>query len=273
MSAFEKSRLSANISIMFTEWPYLERPAAARAAGFQHVETWWPFAEAEPAKEDVDQFLKVIHDSGVSLTGLNFYAGDMPGGERGIACRPDRREQLNTSTDTLLCIAESTGCRHFNLLYGQIDDRWTIEEQESAAVEAILKAAARVNGIGGTVLLEPLAEGLNGRYPLKSCDQVVNLLEGPLAEAENIRLLFDTFHLGSNTIDIVQAARRHADWIGHVQVADAPGRGEPGSGALPIGAAMKELQGAYHGIIALEYKPTESTKESIVWIADAEWLK
>lgn len=258
---------SANISIMFAEHPMLERPAAAAAAGFEHIEMWWPFATASAEQDDVDRLLSAIDAAGVALRGLNFYAGDMAGGERGVASHPDRVAELQASTAPLLQIAEATGVRHFNLLYGQRDERWSASEQDETAVTSIRAAAQAVSGIGGTVLLEPLAEGLNGAYPLTRPEHVIELLDGPLADLDNVALLYDIFHLGSNGFDIVGGVAALAERIGHVQIADSPGRGEPGSGALPIAAALDALADAgYPGLIACEYKPTTRTEQTLGWL-------
>jgi hydroxypyruvate isomerase len=117
------------------------------------------------------------------------------------------------------------------------------------------------------VLLEPLTEGLNGRYPLLTADDVTALLDGPLKDLDNVSLLFDTFHLGSNRVDLVATASALGAGIAHVQVADSPGRGEPGTGALPIDATLDALLAAgYRGVVACEYKPTIDTASSLSWI-------
>lgn len=257
----------ANISIMFTEVPLLHRPRAAADAGFERIECWWPFADAAPDAVEIEAFVGAVGEAEVQLCGLNFFAGDMPGGERGLACRPDRQDELEASVEPLLAIAEVTGCRAFNLLFGQYDDRWTPEHQHRTAVEAIRGAAEQLADIGGTVLLEPLAYPLNGEYPLRTGDDVVTLLTGPFAELDNVRLLFDLFHLGANGADLVTDARRLTEWIGHVQVADHPGRGEPGSGQLPITDCLDALaQSGYRGNVACEYKPTRPTTETLGWL-------
>jgi len=262
---------SANISIMFTEYSFLDRPQAAAAAGFEHIEMWWPFEVPAADQEQVLEVQDAIERAGVSLTGLNFWAGDMPGGERGVASHPDRIDQLQANTVQLLQLARATGCRHFNLLYGQRDERWSPREQDATAIAAIRAAATAVAPLGGTVLLEPLARGLNGDYPLTSPEQVIELLTGPLAELDNVRLLFDVFHLGSNGFDVVAGVADVASWVGHVQVADAPGRGEPGTGTLPIHESLRALHDAgYTGLVGCEYEPTVRTEESLGWLTAAE---
>ncbi|SDT12554.1 hydroxypyruvate isomerase family protein [Microlunatus soli] len=261
--------LSANVSLLFAEIPYLERFSAAHAAGFGAVESWWPFTTAEPGVEQIDELLAAIEAADVRLTGLNFYAGDMPAGERGVACRPERHGELRASIAPLLRIAETTGCRHFNLLYGQLATDSPADRQHRAAAEAIEWCAAAVAPIGGTVLIEPLAEGLNGAYPLLTDADVLALLDGPLAGVPNAALLLDTFHLATNGIDPADAAVRAAERIGHVQLADAPGRGEPGSGDLDWPAVIAGLDRAgYRGLLGCEYKPTGPTAESFGWLQD-----
>jgi hydroxypyruvate isomerase len=257
--------LSANVSMLFTELPYPERFAAAAQAGFRVVESWWPFAVPDPSAAEVDDFVRTVSAAGVSLGALNFYGGDLPAGERGVASHPDRQEQLTANVRVMVGIAERTGCRLFNLLYGQLDDRWSPEEQDKTATAAIRSAASAVAGVGGTVLIEPLTEGLNGRYPLLTADDVLRLLGGPLRDVDNLSLLFDTFHLGSNGVDLLATAAKVP--VAHVQLADSPGRGEPGSGALPIDATLDALKSAgYQGVAACEYKPTTDTLGSLGWI-------
>jgi len=260
-------RLSANVSMLFTELPYLDRFAAATRSGFDQVESWWPFPTATPSATEIDLLVTAIESAGVSLGALNFFGGDIAAGERGLACRPDRQDELAANAEAIVGIAERTECRLFNLLYGQLDDRWTPAEQASTAAVAIRSAASAVSAVGGTVLLEPLAEGLNGRYPLLTADDVLELIDGPLKDVDNVSLLFDTFHLGSNGVDLVATASAVGSTLAHVQIADSPGRGEPGSGALPIDATLDALKAAdYRGSVACEYKPTTDTAASLAWI-------
>src|SRR5690349_9481612 len=110
-------RYDVNCSILFTELPLLERPAAAKAAGFDAVEFWWPFAEAVPVDSYVDAFVAAIRDAGVQLVGLNFFAGDMPGGDRGLVSWPARKQVFRDNIDVTIAIGEQLGCTSFNALY------------------------------------------------------------------------------------------------------------------------------------------------------------
>ncbi|QOR69412.1 TIM barrel protein [Ruania alkalisoli] len=261
---FNDYDVSANVSLLFTEVHYLDRFQAAADAGFRTVESWWPFTEPHPGNDRVDEVAARIADAGVQLIGLNFYAGDMPGGERGVTCRPERADELDRSTEALLRLARATGVQKFNLLYGQPD---TGEEQaqRAHAVGAYRRAAEAVAEIDGTILVEPLARGLNGSYPLHDDHDVAALID----EVGSPRLaqLFDSFHLGMNGVDVAEVARQRAGATGHVQLADSPGRGEPGSGDLDftaIAAALRE--GGYRGTVAAEYKPTRATTDTLDWL-------
>jgi hydroxypyruvate isomerase len=259
--------LSANVSMLFTELPYAERFAAAAQAGFTLVESRWPFASPEPSIAEIDAFTDTVLASGVSLNALNFHLGDLAAGDRGIASHPDRVDDLAANIDAMVRVAERTGTRQFNLLYGQLDDRWTPVEQATAALTSIRRAAAGVGAVGGRVLLEPLTEGLNGRYPLLTADDVMDLIDGPLEDLDNVSLLFDVFHLGNNRVDLVATASSLGPRIAHVQLADSPGRGEPGSGTLPINPTLDALRAAgYPGVVACEYQPTTETTASLAWI-------
>lgn len=261
-----EARYAANISLLFSEVPLLERPAIAAAAGFTRVELWWPFAGPTASEPEIEALVRALDAADVQLTGLNFWAGDMPAGDRGMACRPDARADLAANIAQVAQIARRTGCRHFNLLYGQLSDLWTPDEQRACAIANVRLAAGAVAPFGGTVLLEPLARGLNGSYPLETASDVADLLD-EVSDLPNVRLLFDTFHLGHNGVDLPDAAREFGVLVGHVQFADDPGRGEPGTGVLPIAETLGVLlDGGYDGVVAAEYKPTHATDETLGWL-------
>ena len=116
-------RYAVNCSILFTEIPLLERPAAAKQAGFDAVEFWWPWPVAVPGDAEVDRFVGAVDDAGVQLIGLNFAAGDMPSGDRGLVSWPARSGEFRDNVDVTIGIGERLGCRAFNALYGnRVDD-------------------------------------------------------------------------------------------------------------------------------------------------------
>lgn len=269
MTTWHGYTASANVSLLFSELPYLDRFRAAADAGFTTVESWWPFEDAAPSQAELDRLVDKIGTAGVALRGLNFFAGDMPAGERGIASIPGREQELEASTAALLHIAERTGCRHFNLLYGQLQDGIPEAEHRAVALANYRRAAQAIEQIGGVVLIEPLAKGLNGAYPLWTDRDVLDFIEE--LDVDNARLLLDTFHLGSNDIDLGEAIRRAGRLIGHVQLADSPGRGEPGSGSLDFTTIAETLRSTgYDGLVAAEYAPTRETPLTLAWLDGTE---
>lgn len=260
-------RYAANLSMLFTELPILERPAAAARAGFSAVELWWPFAEAVPADAEVDRFVGAVQDAGVRLVGLNFFAGDMPGGDRGLVSWPQRSAEFRDNVDVAVGIGERLGCPAFNALYGNRVDGVAEQEQDELAVENLALAGRAAERIGATVLVEPVSGA--PRYPLLLAEDVVRVMDRVAdAGVTSLGLLFDVYHLSVNGDDLDAAVDAYAGRVAHVQVADDPGRGEPGSGSLDIDKHLRRLADAgYDGYVALEYKPsTGDTEASLAWL-------
>ncbi|MBG6084638.1 hydroxypyruvate isomerase family protein [Zhihengliuella flava] len=245
---------TVNCSILLTELPLLERPAAAKAAGFDQVEFWWPFAEAVPADVDVDRFIGALDDAGVRLTGLNFLAGDMPGGDRGLVSWIGRDVEFRDNVDVVAGIGEATGCRHFNALYGNRQDGQDPAAQDALGLDNLVAAARGVGRIGGTVLLEPVSG--TEAYPVKTAQHALEIISATRAAGvDNVQLLADFYHLAVNGEDVAAVIEQHAHQFGHIQIADNPGRGAPGTGELPLGEwVTRSRELGYSGPIGLEYK-------------------
>lgn len=250
---------TVNCSILLTELPLLERPAAARKAGFDNVEFWWPFAEAVPSDADIQAFTSALSDAGVQLTGLNFLAGDMPAGDRGLVSWIGRDAEFRDNIDVVAAIGEATGCRGFNALYGNRQDGADAAAQDELALENLVAAARGVARIGGTVLLEPVSG--TPTYPLKTAADALAVIEQTTAAGvDNVKLLADFYHLAVNGDDVEAVIEAHARDFGHIQIADNPGRGAPGSGDLPLGEWItRSRERGYHGPIGLEYKASADT--------------
>jgi hydroxypyruvate isomerase len=257
-------RYLVNCSIIFTELPVLERPAAARAAGFDAVEFWWPFADAVPGDHDVDAFARAIRDAGVQLVGLNFFAGDMPAGDRGIVSWPGRSAEFRDNVELAVGLGERLGVSGFNALYGNRVEGVDPREQGDLAVENLAFAAAAASRIGASVFVEPVSGA--DRYPLRTAADVRAVLDRVDATGtRGTTLLADLYHLAVNGDDVEKAIADNRDRIGHVQIADAPGRGEPGTGTLPLAAWLDDLdRGGHAGWVGLEYKPT--TADPFGWL-------
>lgn len=251
---------SVNCSILLTELPLLQRPAAVKAAGFDAVEFWWPFATSVPADAEVTRFERAITDAGVRLAGLNFNAGDLPAGDRGLVSWQGRCSEFKDNIDVVAGIGGRLGCASFNALYGNRQDGIAPETQDELAVANLAAAASAVARIGGTVLLEPVS-GVP-RYPLLTAGDALRVISRVTEEtgAANIKLLADFYHLSVNGDDVAAVIEKHARDFGHIQIADSPGRGAPGTGELPLrGWIARSRELGYEGYIGLEYKEPEAT--------------
>lgn len=249
---------TVNASILLTDLPVNERPAAAKAAGFDAVEFWWPFASAVPAQHEVDGFVTAIQDAGVQLTGLNFFAGDMPAGDRGLISWIGREGEFRDNVEVVVGIGERTGTKAFNALYGLRQDDVDATAQDDLAVENLAIAGRAVDRIGGIVLLEPVSGA--DAYPLKTAADALAIIARVKDGhgVDNVRLLADFYHLAVNGDDVAAVIASHAGEFGHIQIADAPGRGEPGTGELPLTEWMDAARASgYDGAIGLEYKATQ----------------
>jgi hydroxypyruvate isomerase len=256
-----------NCSILFTELPLLERPAAAKEAGFDAVECWWPFAEAVPSDNEVDRLIRSVTDAGVQLVGLNFFAGDMPGGDRGLVSWPARSGEFRDNVEVTIGIGERLGCRAFNALYGNRVEDADPAAQDELATENLAIAGRAAARIGGTVLVEPVSGA--SRYPLLTAADAVGVIDRVAAQTgvANLGFLCDLYHLASNGDDLDQVIATYGDRVAHVQIADAPGRNEPGTGTLDLDRYLALLAAAgYDGWVGLEYKPSGASADSFAWL-------
>ena len=260
-------RFDVNCSILFTELPLLERPAAAKAAGFDAIEFWWPFAAAVPEASQVDAFVEAVHDAGVHLVGLNLFAGDMSAGDRGALSWPAHSAEFRDNVELVATIGAATGCRSFNALYGNRIPGVARETQEETAVANLAFAATDLARIGGTVLVEAVSGPQP--YPLRTAADVVSVLDRVRTDCgvRNLAFLADLYLLTVNGDDVSKVIAEHADRIGHVQIADAPGRHEPGTGAVDLDGHLSHLeQAGYRGWVGLEYVASGPSGSSFEWL-------
>jgi hydroxypyruvate isomerase len=253
-------RFSVNVSILFREVPFLERFTRARAAGFSVVEFWWP------SGEDLREVESTIKDSGHTVALFNFDAGDMPAGDRGLLSDPERQEQFRHNVPVALELASSLGCRKLNALVGHEIPQVAREEQMILARENVAWAADRASEYGIEVLVEAVNTFENGPYLLSTTAQAVEFVRS--VGRENVKLQYDVYHMQRMEGNLVANLREHIGLVGHVQVADSPGRGEPGTGEInyPYVLAMLDDSG-YEGYVGLEYIPTTPmTEESFWWL-------
>ncbi|MGW3244728.1 TIM barrel protein [Streptomyces sp. NPDC001070] len=272
---FDSTRFDVNLSILFTELPLLERPAAAAAAGFSAVELWWPWTAAPtPPQAELDALRGALEEAGTQLVGLNFYAGELPGPDRGALSVPgDESARFRANIDLAADFARSVGCTALNALYGNRVDGVSPEAQDELALENLVRAAHAANRVGAVLLVEALNKPESPRYPLVSAAAAVEVVDKVNAETGlgNARFLLDLYHLSMNGEDLPAVIDAYADRTGHVQIADNPGRGAPGTGSLPLAGLLGRLREAgYDGWTGLEYKPgPRGSAASFDWLAGA----
>ncbi|MGW1162400.1 TIM barrel protein [Streptomyces sp. NPDC002513] len=269
---FAGQRFTVNLSILFTELPLLERPAAAAAAGFSAVELWWPWVDSPtPERSELDALAKAVETAGVRLTGLNFYAGRLPGPDRGALSVPgEESARFRANIEVAADFAGSLGCTALNALYGNRVDGVDPAEQDALALQNLALAARAADRIGAMLLVEALNRPESPRYPLVSAPAAVAIVD-KVNEATglgNAKFLMDLYHLSMNGEDVPSVIERYTPKTGHVQIADNPGRGAPGTGSLPLADLLDRLAKAgYDGWTGLEYKPGDRTgEETFAWL-------
>ena len=252
-------RFDVNCSILFTELPLLKRAAAARSAGFDAVEFWWPFAGPVPTDREVDSFVEALGNAGMQLVLLNFVAGDMAAGERGLLSLPAGSAVFRDNIDACVGIAERTGCGVLNALNGNRADGVPEQQQDELATENLALAASAAARAGATVVVEALNSYDSPRAAIVSSQRALAVIDAVRAGGvANIAFLADLYHLGRMGEDLADVLARHAGDIAHVQIADVPDRGAPGTGTLDYEALFRRLAAqGYAGWIGCEYKPSD----------------
>ncbi|MFF5091590.1 TIM barrel protein [Streptomyces niveus] len=274
-----EQRFDVNLSILFTELPLLERPEAAAAAGFTAVELWWPWIETPtPPQAELDALKKALDDAGTQLVGLNFYAGQLPGPDRGALSLPgEESDRFRANIDVAADFAASVGCRALNALYGNRVDGVDPAAQDTLALDNLVLAARAASRAGAILLIEALNRPESPHYPLVSAEAAIEVVDRVNAATGlgNARFLLDLYHLSMNGLNaeaLTGVIDTYAEKTGHVQIADNPGRGAPGTGTLPLQDLLERLRKAgYEGWVGLEYKPGDRpSAESFAWLpADA----
>ncbi|MHB1469009.1 MAG: TIM barrel protein [Solirubrobacteraceae bacterium] len=253
---------SAHISWLFGEWAYLERVGAARAAGFRWLETAWPPQDARTALP------QAVARHRIEVALLNCDAGQVAHGERGFLNDPRRREAAEQAFLAAAELGDSLGVRNLNLLVGRALPDIGEARQRAAILGALRALATEAAARGMRILLEPINAIENPGYLAPTPAAAAALIEAVGSEA--IGMLLDVYHVACSGDDPIAAIERHAEVIAHVQLADWPGRGQPGSGSLDVPGILEALEAAgYEGAVGLEYAPRGGTPESLRFLRDA----
>ncbi|THF60487.1 hydroxypyruvate isomerase [Pseudothauera rhizosphaerae] len=257
-------RFSANLSFLYQDRPFLERFAAAARSGFRGVEFHFPYEW--PAAE----VARAAREAGVEVVLFNFPAGDWAGGERGLACLPDRVAEFRAGVELALDYARELGCRQINCLAGITPDGAAADETGATLADNLCHAADRAAPYGVRVLVEPLNTVDTPGFFLCRTGQAARLLEA--AGRANLHIQYDIYHAQVMEGDLARTLARFLPRIGHIQFADNPGRGEPGSGEINFPWLFAEIDRlGYGGWVGAEYRPLGTDTESgLGWLAVAE---
>ena len=253
-------KFNANLTMLFNEVPFLDRFQAAAGAGFKGVEFLFPYAfDKDAIAERLDQhgLVQVLH---------NLPAGDWDAGERGIACHPDRVGEFRDGVGRAIEYATALGCKQLNCLAGIAPAGVDAEKVHATFVANLRFAAARLEEAGIRLLVEPINTFDIPGFHLNRTAQAIALIEE--VGSPNLWLQHDIYHMQRMEGELANTIAKHLPKIAHMQIADNPGRHEPGSGEINYAWLFRYIdQLGYEGWIGCEYKPAAGTREGLGWIA------
>lgn len=253
-------RFAANLSMLWQELEPLERFRAARDAGFRYVEMLFPH------QLDADRLAGTLRELGLEMVLFDPAPGDWAAGERGLLCIPGREEDFLQTVREAVALARRIGTRRLNALAGILPPGSEREEGLTTAVGNLRRAAPLAEQAGITLLVEPINNVDMPGYFLGTFRDGVEVVRA--VDHPSVRLQFDQYHVAMAGDDPIAAYREHGDLVGHVQIADVPGRHQPGTGGQPIQPFLQLLdQSGYDGFVGLEYRPEGSTDESLEWLS------
>ena len=258
-SGRSRPRLAANLGFLFTELPMSERYAAAARAGFAAVEFMFP---QEIGLEEVRSGLD---GAGVRLQLFNLRAGRWGEGERGIACLDGREEEFFGSVEEAAEYAAGLGVPRCNCLSGICPgDR---KRAEDILVERVAHAADIFRKRGLVLLLENINTSDTPGFLLSTTEAVFRVIDR--TKRDNVKLQYDIYHAQRMEGELVGRIRDNLDRIGHIQIADNPGRHQPGTGEINYRYVFDQIrESGYEGWLGLEYVPTPNTEESFGWMGE-----
>lgn len=246
---------SANLSIMFLELPFLERFAAARKAGFDFVECWFPYDHTASTIE------RALHENDLKLVGINSAPG--AAGEWGLAALPGRHQDFADSLDQALDYAGRLGSA-VHVMAGLVGTV-PFADAQAAYLENLEYAIEKADGSGVQLLIEPLNSRDRPGYFLRTVEQADAIIARP--GFGSLKLMFDCYHVQRESGDLTTRLARYFPIIGHIQIASVPHRNEPDTGEVRYRFVLHELERlGWDRPIGAEYKPLRSTLDGLGWI-------
>lgn len=251
-------KFAANLTMLFNELPFLDRFAAAKAAGFIGVEYLFPY--------DFDKALlaEQLQQHGLTQVLHNLPAGNWGAGERGIAILPDRAAEFRDGVDRAIEYAKALGCRQVNCLAGIEPAGADPEALRTVLVENLHYAANALAKQSIKLLIEPINTRDIPGFFLTGTEQAAQIISE--VGSENLFIQYDIYHMQIMEGDLAPTMKKHLDRIAHIQLADNPGRNEPGTGEINYPFLFRYLDEiGYRGWVGCEYKPKTTTAEGLGW--------
>ncbi|WBG63220.1 hydroxypyruvate isomerase family protein [Pseudomonas citronellolis] len=251
--------ICANLSLLFTELPMIERVRAAAEAGFAGVEIQFPYEVPAAALQ------AELQRSGMPLVLFNLPAGDLMQGGSGLAAVPGREAQFAAGLRQALEYAEVLRPQKINVLAGRLAEGVEREQALALLAEHLRQTAEAFAGRGIAVLMEAINLHDMPGFLLNTPQHLLDMLAR--AGHPNLAAQLDFYHMARMGLDLADCVRQLQGHIGHVQFADAPGRGEPGSGELDFEPALAALRAqGYAGWLGAEYRPVDATSAGLGWL-------
>jgi len=245
--------------MLFKEVHFLERFSKAAEAGFASVEFMSPF------ESDLDQLVTAVEEAAVRVVQYNFLDGDLAGGDRGFLSHPAKKQEWRESLEEALDLAARLKPRQLNSLAGNVLDNVGRQEQIACLQDNLRWAIPRLEATGIPLMLEALNSYDNPSYLLTRSWDVLGILKR--LDSPWVRFQCDIYHMQRMEGNLVETIRNNIDHIGHIQVADCPGRHQPGTGEINYRFVLKALEETgYEGYAGLEYVPLGTTEESLAWL-------
>ncbi|MSP11860.1 MAG: hydroxypyruvate isomerase [Chloroflexi bacterium] len=252
-------RYAANLSLLFPELPFLDRFAAAAAAGFTHVEFQFPYSYPP------DLLHAAIASNNLQVVLFNLYSGDWEAGERGLLCDPAHRDHFRRALDQALSYAQTLACPRLHAIAGNLAPHLSAALAHTTLVENLQYAAPVAAAAGITITIEALNPIDNPNFFLTTSRQALAILRD--VAAPNVKFQFDFYHLQITEGNLTQNFRTCLPHIGHLQIADVPGRHQPGTGEINYPFVLQTIaDSAYDGFVGLEYKPSGATVDALQWL-------
>ncbi|MCC8164750.1 MAG: TIM barrel protein [Planctomycetes bacterium] len=258
-------KFSAHLSFLYQELPLLQRIEAAGNFGFKGVECMFPY------EEPADTLRKVLDDRDMEMVLINAPAGDWAGGERGLAVLSGREQDFTAAILEACTYAVSVGIKRINVLSGIANREEKQDVVESRLVERLRYAADIFVPHGIDLLLEPINPMDIKGFFVTTPTGAIRLLDK--IARDNVKLQYDIYHAQRTEGELAGFIRSHLPRIGHIQIADNPGRHEPGTGEINYRFLLGVLERLdYAGWVGLEYKPSIDTAGSLSWLGDMGYV-